>query len=135
MKAVLRGLVNGFKFALRDPAKAVDDILPLMEGGSRELELDRLRTVIRENILTDEVRRIGLGAIDPQRLGRAIQEVELKAGPRVTPEALFDDRFLPPPHPLRSHRRLRPHADPTYPRPSWSLPALMETKPGSSLLF
>jgi NitT/TauT family transport system substrate-binding protein len=96
VKAILRGLVNGIKFALRDPAKAVEDILPLMEGGSRELELDRLRTVIRDNILTDEVRRIGLGAIDPQRLGRAIQEVELKSGPRVTPEALFDDRFLPP---------------------------------------
>jgi NitT/TauT family transport system substrate-binding protein len=96
VKAMLRGLVNGIKFTLRDPAKAVDDVIPLMEGGSRDLELERLRTVIRDNILTDEVRRIGLGAIDPQRLGRAIQEVELKSGPRVTPEALFDDSFLPP---------------------------------------
>jgi NitT/TauT family transport system substrate-binding protein len=96
VKAMLRGLVNGIKFTLRDPAKAIDDVIPLMEGGSRDLELERLRIVIRENILTEEVRRIGLGAVDAQRLARAIQEVELKSGQRVTPEALFDDSFLPP---------------------------------------
>jgi NitT/TauT family transport system substrate-binding protein len=97
VKAVLRGLVNGFKFTLRDPAKAIDDVMPLMEGGSRDLELERLRTVIRDNILTDEVRRMGLGTVDPARLARAIVEVEPapKAGPRVTPPALFDDSFLP----------------------------------------
>lgn len=98
VKAVLRGLVNGFKFTLRDPAKAIDDVMPLLEGGSRELELERLRTVIRENILTDEVRRMGLGTVDPQRLARAIQEVDpaQKSASRVSPEALFDGSFLPP---------------------------------------
>jgi NitT/TauT family transport system substrate-binding protein len=97
VKAVLRGLVNGFKFTLRDPGKAIDDVLPLMEGGSRDLELERLRTVIRDNILTDEVRRMGLGTVDPQRLAKAILEVEpaQKTASRVTPEALFDDSFLP----------------------------------------
>lgn len=97
VKAMLRGLVNGFKFTLRDPGKAIDDVLPLMEGSSRDLELERLRTVIRDNILTEEVRRMGLGTVDPQRLARAISEVEpaQKSASRVTPEALFDGSFLP----------------------------------------
>lgn len=99
--AFLRGLVNGLKLTLRDPAKAVDDVVALMPGASRDLELERLRSVIRDNILTEEVRRDGLGRVDPQRLARAISEVEpasrngAKNGARVTPEALFDDRFLP----------------------------------------
>lgn len=99
--AFLRGLVNGLKLTLRDPAKAIDDVVALMPGASRDLELERLRSVIRDNILTEEVRRDGLGRVDRQRLTRAIQEVEptpkngAKNGTRVTPEALFDDSFLP----------------------------------------
>lgn len=100
--AFLRGLVNGVKLTLRDPAKAVEDAVAMIDGASRDLELERLRTVIRDNILTEEVRRDGLGRIDRQRMARAIQEVD---GPkntgRVTPEALFDDSFLPPPSALK----------------------------------
>ncbi len=95
--AFLRGLVNGVKLTLRDPAKAVDDAVALMPGASRDLEFERLRNVIRDNILTEEVRRDGLGRIDKQRLTRAIQEVEppSRNGGRIAPEALFDDSFLP----------------------------------------
>jgi NitT/TauT family transport system substrate-binding protein len=103
VQAFLRGLVNGVKLTLRDPAKAVDDTMALMDGASRDLELERLRTVIRDNILTDDVRRDGLGRIDKQRLTRAIQEVEPapKNGARIAPEALFDDSFLPAPATLK----------------------------------
>lgn len=103
VSAFLRGLVNGLKFALRDPTKAVDDALALIDSPSRDLELERLRTVIHDNILTEEVKRSGLGKIDPQRLARAIQEVEgAKNGTRIAPHALFDDSFLPPAEMLKT---------------------------------
>jgi NitT/TauT family transport system substrate-binding protein len=103
VSAFLRGLVKGLKFTLHDPAKAVDDALALMDSPSRELELERLRTVIRDNILTEDVKRSGLGTIDPQRRVRAIKEVEgPKNGTRIAPDALFDDGFLPPAEMLKA---------------------------------
>ncbi len=44
-------------------------------GGSRDLELERLRTVMSENILTSEVKRNGIGDVDPARLDRSIDQV------------------------------------------------------------
>jgi NitT/TauT family transport system substrate-binding protein len=70
-----------------------------MEGGSRELELERLRTVISDNILTGEVKRNGIGGIDPARLDRSIDQIaeDFKFQKRPSASDIFDDTFLPPP--------------------------------------
>jgi NitT/TauT family transport system substrate-binding protein len=70
-----------------------------MDGGSRDLELERLRTVLRDNILTGEVRRNGIGGIDPARLNRSIDQIaeDFKFQRRPSPADIFDDSFLPPP--------------------------------------
>ena len=69
-----------------------------MDGGSRDLELERLRTVIRNNILTTEVKRNGLGGIDPARLERSIDQIaeDFKFQKRPSAADIFDDAFLPP---------------------------------------
>jgi NitT/TauT family transport system substrate-binding protein len=69
-----------------------------MEGGNRELELQRLRTVISDNILTGEVMRHGIGVADPARLERSIDQVgkDFKFSKRPSASDVFDDRFLPP---------------------------------------
>jgi NitT/TauT family transport system substrate-binding protein len=69
-----------------------------MDGASRDLELARLRSVISDNILTDEVRRNGIGGIDPARLERAIDEIAEDTKFRKRPRAfdIFDSSFLPP---------------------------------------
>ncbi len=80
-----------------------------MDGPSRELELERLRTVIRDNIPTEDVGARVSARSDPQRLARAIKEVEgPKSGTRIAPDALFDDGFLPPAEMLKA--ALIPHA-------------------------
>ncbi|MFL6826460.1 MAG: nitrate ABC transporter substrate-binding protein, partial [Bradyrhizobium sp.] len=69
-----------------------------MDGGSRDLELERLRVVISENIVTDEVKRNGIGSIDPARLERSIDQIaeDFKFGKRPGAADIFDSAFLPP---------------------------------------
>jgi NitT/TauT family transport system substrate-binding protein len=76
----------------------VDEVVSRMDGGSRELELERLRSVISDNILTGEVKRNGLGGIDPARLERSIDQLaeDFKFQKRPSAADIFDGTFLPP---------------------------------------
>jgi NitT/TauT family transport system substrate-binding protein len=98
VKAFVRAVISGTHAAIRDPVRAVDDVVGRMEGGSRELELARLRAVISDNILTGEVRHNGLGGIDPARLDRSIGQIaeDFKFHKRPSAADIFDDSFLPP---------------------------------------
>jgi NitT/TauT family transport system substrate-binding protein len=51
-----------------------------------------------ENILTSEVKRNGIGGVDPARLDRSIDQVgeDFKFAKRPRPSDIFDDSFLPP---------------------------------------
>jgi NitT/TauT family transport system substrate-binding protein len=98
VKGFVRALIAGTNLTIRDEGHAVDQVLTRMEEGSRELELERLHTVVRDNILTDEVNRNGLGGVDPARLERAIDQVGegFKFAKHPAAADIFDDRFLPP---------------------------------------
>jgi len=95
--AFVRALAAGIRQAAKDPAKAVDAALAQMDGGARDVELERLRTVLADNIVTAEVKRNGLGAIDPQRFDSSVQQIAVDYKFRKTPVVtdLFDPGFLP----------------------------------------
>jgi NitT/TauT family transport system substrate-binding protein len=97
VKAFVRAVIAGTRLAIKEPARAVDDVLTLMEGGARDLELARLRAVITDNILTDEVRRGGIGGIDPARFDRSVDQLAEDVKFRVKPTLadIFGDSFLP----------------------------------------
>jgi NitT/TauT family transport system substrate-binding protein len=98
VKGFLRAVIAGTHLAIKEPERAVDEVVSRMDGGSRDLELERLQTVMRDNILTGEVRRNGIGGIDPARLERAMDQLaeDLKFQKRPSPTDIFDDSFLPP---------------------------------------
>jgi NitT/TauT family transport system substrate-binding protein len=98
VKGFVRAVIAGTNLTIRDEGHAVDQVLTRMEEGSRELELERLHAVVRDNILTDEVNHNGLGGIDPGRLEHAINQVGEGFHFEKHPTAadIFDDRFLPP---------------------------------------
>ena len=91
-------MIAGTHLAIKDPGRAVDEVVSRMDGGSRDLELERLGVVIRDNILTGEVKRNGIGGIDPARLDRSIDQMaeDFKFQKRPSPADIFDDSFLPP---------------------------------------
>src|SRR5262249_22505187 len=98
LKAFLRALLRGMRDTMRNPAAAVDSLLKRDDSLKREVELERLRMTIRDNIVTPEARLNGFGAIDLARLDESINQMALtysfKAKPK--PEAIFDATFLPP---------------------------------------
>ena len=98
VKGFIRAVISATHLAVRDPGRAVDAVVGQMDGASRELELERLRTVLSDNILTGEVKHHGLGGVDPARLERSIDQVgeDFKFHTRPTAADIFDASFLPP---------------------------------------
>jgi NitT/TauT family transport system substrate-binding protein len=98
VKGFVRAMLGGMHLAIKDPAGAVAEVIKRMDGGSKDLELERLRAVLRDNILTPEVRRDGLGGIDAARFERSVDQLAdgFKFQKRPTASDIFDDQFLPP---------------------------------------
>lgn len=98
VSAFLRASLRGMRDMIRNPAAAVDALLKRDEGIKKEVEVERVRMAIRDNLITPEVRANGFGAVDNARLDEAIGQLALtyafKARPK--PEAVFDSSFLPP---------------------------------------
>jgi NitT/TauT family transport system substrate-binding protein len=98
VKGFLRAVIAGTHLTIKEPARAVDEVVSRMDGAARDLELERLRAVISDNILTGEVKRNGIGGIDPARFERSIDQMaeDFKFRKRPTAADIFDDTFLPP---------------------------------------
>ena len=98
VRGFLRAVIAGTHLAIKDPGRGADEVVSRMDDGSRDLELERLDTVIRDNILTSEVKRDGIGGIDPARLERSIDQIaeDFKFQKRPSAKDIFDDAFLPP---------------------------------------
>ena len=98
VRAFLHAFLQGLKEIVRRPAEAVDTIMRRDDTVKREVELERLRMAIRDNIVTSEVRANGYGAVDLARLAESIDQIGLvytfKAKPKA--EDIFDASFLPP---------------------------------------
>jgi len=98
VKGFLRALVKGFRDTVADPATAVDSVLKRNDVAKKDVELERLKMVIDQNILTPWVKQNGWGGIDNARFGRAIDQIGLtfayKAKPKT--EDIFVDTYLPP---------------------------------------
>jgi NitT/TauT family transport system substrate-binding protein len=95
--AFLRAFDKGLKDTIKNPSAAIDSLLKRDDLGNREVELERLRMAIKDNIVTPEVRANGLGAIDGPRLTEAINQIALTYAFRAKPKAgdIFDPAFLP----------------------------------------
>ena len=100
VKAFVRATIGGMHLVVKDPGRAATEVVNRMDGGSRDLELERLQSILRDNILTGEVRRNGIGGIDPERFERVDRSGR---GRFQVPEAATDIGYLrrPVPAPAR----------------------------------
>jgi NitT/TauT family transport system substrate-binding protein len=98
VKGFVRATIGGLQLAIKEPARAIEQVVSRMDGGSRDLEMERWQIVLRNNILTAEVRRNGLGGIDTARFEKSIEQLaeDFKFQKRPTASDIFDDSFLPP---------------------------------------
>jgi NitT/TauT family transport system substrate-binding protein len=98
VRGFLRAFLQGLKEIVHRPAEAVDSIMRRDDTVKREVELERLRMAIRDNIVTPEVRANGFGAVDFARLAESIDQIGLVYTFKAKPKAgdIFDASFLPP---------------------------------------
>jgi NitT/TauT family transport system substrate-binding protein len=98
VRGFLHAFLQGLKEIVHRPAEAVDTIMRRDDTVKRDVELERLRMAIRDNIVTPEVKANGFGAVDFARLAESIDQIGLvytfKAKPKA--EDIFDPSFLPP---------------------------------------
>ena len=98
VKGFLRAYLRGLKKTIAAPASALEYVLERTDASRKNLELDRLKMVIRENIVTPEVKANGYGGVDAERFARAIdqlaQSYTFKQKPKLN--EIFDASFLPP---------------------------------------
>ncbi len=99
VKGFLRAFLKGLRATVRSPANAISFVLDRADGGRKDLELDRLKMVIDENVVTPEVKADGYGGVDEARFAKAIDQLALaykfRSG-KPKPDAIFDASYLPP---------------------------------------
>lgn len=97
VRSFLQAFTRSLREGLRAPGPAVESVIRRNDALTKEVELERLRMVLRENIFVPDVRSFPNGAIDPSRLEKAIDQLamtyEFKAKPKVVD--IFDASFLP----------------------------------------
>ncbi|KQW19016.1 nitrate ABC transporter substrate-binding protein [Afipia sp. Root123D2] len=98
VKAFIRATIAGVKLSIKHPSRAIDSVIAGMNGGgSHDLELERLQTVIRENIVTDDVKRNGIGAVAPARFDASVAAIaeDFKFQKLPALADIFDASYLP----------------------------------------
>lgn len=97
VKALLRALTKGLKDTIAKSSSAVDVVVKRNETLRKDLELERLKMLIRDNILTPEVKANGLGGVDAGRMAKSVDLIALgyTFKQKPNPDTLFDGSFLP----------------------------------------
>jgi NitT/TauT family transport system substrate-binding protein len=97
VKAFLRAFNKGMHETVKNPGTSVDSVVKRNDVAKKEVELERLNMAIKDNIMTDEVRKNGFGGVDLARLDAAIDQIALTFNFKSKPKAadVFDASFLP----------------------------------------
>jgi NitT/TauT family transport system substrate-binding protein len=97
VKGFLNAYLKGLKDSLKNPLPAIDSVLKRNDVVTKEVELERLRIALRDNIITPETKTLGFGAVDLTRLDQAIEQLALVNEFKSKPKAadIFDASFLP----------------------------------------
>jgi NitT/TauT family transport system substrate-binding protein len=92
-----RAVTRSFKVVVPDPSIVIPALKRRDALTDEAVELQRLKVTLDNFVFTDETRRIDIGAVDPARLDRAIDQLmsvmNLSARPKV--EDVFNGGFLP----------------------------------------
>jgi NitT/TauT family transport system substrate-binding protein len=97
VKGFLRALMKGVQDTVKDPAAAVDSVIKRNDVAKKDVELERLKMVLEQNMLTPAVKQNGFGGIERARFEKALEQIGLtfqyKNKPKV--EDIFTDQYLP----------------------------------------
>ncbi len=97
VRGFVRALTRGIRDTIRDPAAGAALVIRRNDVARLEVETERLKMTIDQNVLSPWVRANGLGGIDRARWGRALDQIGLTFNFRDKARAgdAFVDTFLP----------------------------------------
>ena len=99
VKKFLNAFLKGLKDTAKSPETAVDSVIKRNDVAKKDVELERLKMALKDNILTSEVKANGFGAVDMGRLDKSIDQIAITydfKNPKPKGDAIFDPSFLPP---------------------------------------
>ena len=98
VQGFVRGTIKGIQETLRDPDAAIESVMKRNQIAKRDVELERLKLSLERNFVTPDVRKNGIGGIDPKRLERSIDQIGLTFQYTNKPKAadIFTAQYLPP---------------------------------------
>ncbi len=96
--AFIRATIAGLRTSIKHPSRAIKSVMTEMNGGSDDLELERLQTVLRDNILTENVKQNGIGMVTAARFDASVTAIADDHKFRKPPvlSDIFDASYLPP---------------------------------------
>jgi NitT/TauT family transport system substrate-binding protein len=98
VKGFLRAFVKALKDTVKDPSSAVDSVIKRNDVAKKPVELERLNMALKDNIVTAEVKANGYGAVDNDRMAKAIDQIAITyefKNPKPSAADAFDASFLP----------------------------------------
>jgi NitT/TauT family transport system substrate-binding protein len=99
VKKFLSAFMKGLHDTVKSPQTAVDSVVKRNDVAKKDVELERLKMALRDNIITDEVKKNGFGVVDAERFDKSIDQIaityEFKNG-RPKGADVFDPSYLPP---------------------------------------
>lgn len=97
VRAFNRAILRSIKSVIADPSVAIPALKRREPATDEAIELGRLKVTLDSFVLTEEAEKIGLGAIDPARLERALDQLTQVMNLPARPNAgdVFDSSFLP----------------------------------------
>jgi len=98
VKAFIRASIKGFQDMIKDPDLAVQMTMKYQPLLNASIERDRLKLAMECCIVTPDVRKNGIGVVDPARITRTIGILVKSFGLPETPKdsTVFDASYLPP---------------------------------------
>ncbi len=97
LKGFARAVAKGWRDAIKNPPAAIEALKKRDPLINPAVELERLNMVVKDNVLTADVKANGMGAIRKERMAKAIEQLTdafaLAKVPAV--EDIFTDAYLP----------------------------------------
>jgi NitT/TauT family transport system substrate-binding protein len=111
IKGFLRAYVRALRDSMQKPEEAIDAVMKRMQGANRQVELERLRIVLAQNIKKFDPKAETVGGVDPARFAAALEQLA-QVNPfksKLKPEEYFDAAYLPaPPKPEPPAKQQQP---------------------------
>jgi NitT/TauT family transport system substrate-binding protein len=99
VKKFLTAFLKGLKETVKNPEASVASVLKRNDVAKKEVEVERLKMALKDNILTPEVKANGFGGVDAARLDKSVDQIALTyefKNPKPKGADVFDASFLPP---------------------------------------